>query len=162
MVYHGLVGKSTHSDTGGGIDYQCLSSKPEYLGLRAGLNPTRSYMTGVEYEDFDGGPLSKSHFMGVPCAVCYTQLRSVTLMIPGQYSCPSNWTREYYGYLTSERHSHTNPSTYACTHKDMEALAGTGQNKQSGIMMHVEASCVSHICPPYVKGNEMTCAVCTR
>ena len=161
LVYTGLVGKSYWNNNGGGIDYQCLSSKPSYLKVKDGIQTARSHMTGVEYEDWEGGALAKSHYYGVPCAVCYTT-RSVVIMIPGQYTCPSGWRQEYQGYLTAERHNHGNPSTHVCTHKDLEPLPGSSHNKQSGTMMHVEANCVSHLCPPYQKGKELTCAVCTK
>ncbi len=161
LVYTGLVGKSHYSSSGGGIDYQCLSSTPSYLKVKDGIQTARSYMTGVEYEDWEGGALAKVNFYGVPCAVCYTT-RSVVITIPGQHTCPSDWRQEYQGYLTAERHNHGNPSTHVCTHKDLEPLSGTSHNKQSGIMMHVEANCVSHLCPPYQAGKELTCAVCTK
>ena len=161
QVYTGLVGKSHWNNNGGGIDYQCLSSKPSYLKVKDGIQTARSHMTGVEYEDWEGGALAKSHFYGVPCAVCYTT-RSVAIMIPGQHTCPSDWRQEYQGYLTAERPNHGNLSTHVCTHEDLEPLPGTSHNKQSGTMMHVEANCVSHLCPPYQKGKELTCAVCTK
>ena len=162
LVYSGLTGKSAFNNHGGGINYQCLSKEPQYLTVREGQQTARSYITGTEYEDWEGGALSKSHYFGVPCALCYTASRSVAVMIPGRYECPSSWTREYYGYLTSERHNHPNPSTYTCAHKDLEGVPGTVANKVSGMMMHVETSCTSHLCPPYVKGREVTCAVCTK
>lgn len=161
-IYSGLAAKTAHHDTGGGIDYQCLSKSPQYLTVKSGKNQPRSYITGVEYEDWESGPLGKVHYLGVPCAVCYTSVRSVTIMIPGQYTCPESFTREYYGYLVAERHSHTNPSTHVCVDKGMEAVPGTIANTQSGIMMHIEATCPAHLCPPYKKGEELTCAVCTR
>ena len=161
-VYNGLVGKSSYEKHGGGIDYQCLSKEPQYLTTKEGIQEPRSYITGVEYEDWEGGAISKIHNYGVPCSLCYTPLRSTSVMIPGQYTCPSSWTTEYYGYLTAERFNHANPSTHACTHKDFEVLPGTNSNKKSGIMMHVEATCASHLCPPYVLGNELTCVVCSK
>ena len=163
LVYDGLAGKTSRSDTGGGIDYQCLSKQPKYLALKSGTQGMRAYMTGVEYEHMNGGQLSTAQFRGVPCAVCYTSSRGAVLMIPGRYQCPSSWTTEYYGYLTAERHSHTNPSTHACVHKDMEPLPGTSANThEEGFMMHVETKCTTHICPPYKSGEALTCAVCSK
>ena len=162
LVYVGLVGKTLWSEIGGGIDYQCLSKQPQYLTVKNGIQGPRAYMTGVEYEDWEGGQLSTKHHLGVPCAVCYTSSRGAVLMIPGRYQCPSSWTTEYYGYLVAERHSHPNPSTHACVHKDMEAIPGTSANTLGGIMMHVETKCTTHICPPYQPGKEFTCAVCSK
>ena len=49
----------------------------------------------------------------VPCIVCYIATRVALLMIPGKYTCPPNWTREYYGYLMVERYNH-HRSTFEC------------------------------------------------
>ena len=48
-------------------------------------------------------------------------------MVPGKYHCPPRWTREYFGYLMSERHNHYR-STFECV--DMapeEAPVGEGE-----------------------------------
>ena len=60
---------------------------------------------GVEYEvnyGIPGNPLTDVHQHNAPCAVCLIPTRSTTIMIPAKSVCPSNWTREYYGFLMSE------------------------------------------------------------
>ena len=58
----------------------------------------------------------------VPCAVCYTSVRSSKLMIPGETTCPSMWTQEYVGYLMAERPDHKRNAVYECVDKDSEAV----------------------------------------
>ena len=84
-----VVSKTLWSEIGGGVDYQCLSKQPQYLTVKCGIQKPRAYMTGVEYEDWEGGQLNTVSFLGVPCAVCYTSSRGAVLMIPGRYQCPS-------------------------------------------------------------------------
>jgi hypothetical protein len=56
---------------------------------------------GAEYQ-FRENLNSHLNNYNVPCAVCYVSTRTSVLMIPAKTQCPSSWTREYYGYLTSE------------------------------------------------------------
>ena len=95
----------------------------------------------------------------VRCAMCST--RVAILMIPGRYTCPQSWTREYYGYLMAERYSH-HRSTFECVDSDPEAVAGGHSTQHSAVFFHVEPRCASLPCPPYEQNKEMTCAVCTR
>ena len=162
LVYTGLVAKASFKESGGGVDYQCLTNDPQYLEYQDGIQAPRDYITGVEYEDWEEGPLSGVHHQGVPCAVCYTSSRSAVLTIPGRYECPSSWTREYYGYLVAERYSHANPSTYKCIDESREAIPDTAGNTEGGTMMLVETYCGSHICPTYDYSRELTCAVCSK
>ena len=118
-------------------------------------------MYSAEYEIPDNGPLKSLHFNGVPCALCLIYTRGTVLMIPGKYTCPSHWTREYYGYLMSERFSHPSPSTFECIDRYAESIIGTGSNTYGGIFEHVESRCGNPLCPPYIDGRELTCVVCT-
>ena len=67
-----------------------------------------SLMYGAEYEMWGNIPESNLplHDNDVPCSVYYVASRVAVLMIPGKYTCPRNWTREYYGY-----HGRTPPSS---------------------------------------------------
>ena len=113
LVYEGVVAKSHWSEYGGGIDYQCLPNDPDYLEFLSGVQTTRAYVYGVEYEQFVwlDGPYRAVHFHGAVCAICHTSTKGSSLMIPGKTKCPKGWTQEYYGYLMAERHSHKSPST---------------------------------------------------
>ena len=84
-------------------------------------------------------------------------------MIPGKYTCPQNWTREYYGWLMAERsHPSHHRSTFECVDAAPEAVPSGGANYNGAYFYHVEPRCGSLPCPPYVPEKEMTCVVCTR
>ena len=100
------------------------------------------------------------HNQDVPCAVCHIVQRSV-LMIPGQYTCPTGWTREYYGYLMSEYHGY-HRSTYECMDVSPETITGGGADRNGALFHHVEARCGSLACPPYENTKELTCAVYSK
>ena len=161
-VYNGIAAKSEWNKRGGGIDYQCLTNRPQYLVVKPGVQEARSFIAATEYEDW-AGTYSSQSFRGqtVRCAVCLATVRSVTLMIPGRIGCPYGWTREYFGYLTAERTGHPSQSTYVCLHKDLKVIPKV--NAFGSTMMHVEAKCngAKH-CPPYKPGLELTCVVCTK
>ena len=75
--------------TGGGVNYQCLHTQPEYDLFGAG----GGVISGVEYDTgiiFPGATFNQN----VPCARCYTQ-RSAVVMIPSRRSCPTGWSKEY-------------------------------------------------------------------
>ena len=106
LVYSGRTGGPKH-DQGGGSNPQCLPLDPNFLRTISGPQ-ARGYMYGAEYETNTD---SRSHVHGVddtdvPCAVCYVSSRTAVYMVPAKYSCPSGWTREYYGYLMSSHVSH--------------------------------------------------------
>ena len=164
LVYSGFAAKSRATETGGGINFQCLpSTNPDYLDYAVGNQVHRAKIYGVEYEVWESdGPLRAVQFHGVPCAVCFTSLRGASLMIPAKTVCPNGWTREYYGYLMAERSAHVSPSTYECIDMDPDSLPATGANLLGGIFMHVETPCLTHLCPPYKEGMELTCVVCTK
>ena len=161
FVYKGVVGKSHYNSPGGGMNYLCLPDDPEYLSTQAGVQQNRGYVFGTEYEMWDNGPLKNVHLNGVPCSVCLAHTRGAVVMIPGKISCPMDWTREYYGYLMSERHAHKSSSTFECVDKDPDSVPGSSGQTHGGIFMHVESRCGTHLCPPYTDGNELTCVVCS-
>ena len=96
-VYTGRAG-GTHFEHAGAANYLCMPLDPQYtLSYRLGINGP-NYVYGTEYQD----PLRGSHDHNVPCAVCAVSTREMVLMIPAKTSCPTSWTREYYGYLMSQ------------------------------------------------------------
>ena len=38
----------------------------------------------------------------MPCVVCNANSQSQLLMVLACYTCPSGWSREYYGYMMTE------------------------------------------------------------
>ncbi|CAI8046151.1 Short-chain collagen C4 (Fragment), partial [Geodia barretti] len=157
LVYKGWAAGSYFSHTGGGSNYQCVTEEPQNLAFGPGT-VNSSYMYGVEYRTYGNIPPEQRHLNrhDVPCAVCYVSTRVAHLMIPGRYTCPPSWTREYYGYLMAERYSH-HRSTFECVDASPEAVVGGHANHDGAVFYHVEPRCGSLPCPPYEQEKEMTC-----
>ena len=159
LVYTGWAAGSHYTHKGGGANYLCLTKTPQYLQFNSATND-RAIVYGAEYEAQSGQPYSGLHDNNVPCTVCRVAQRSV-IMIPGQYTCPTGWTREYYGYLVSEYHDH-HRSTHECMDVSPETIVGGHSNQNGALFYHVEARCGSLSCPPYENTKELTCAVCSK
>ena len=160
-VYTGRMGGSYSEDQGGGSDYLCVPSDPEYtLPSRPGQQG-HSIVYGTEYQK----PIvSGSNHHNAPCAVCFTSNSSTVIMIPAKTTCPSGWTREYYGYLMSEFVGAEGRTTYTCIDKSMESLPGSQDNISSSNLYHIEVNCGEQVCPPsaYVQEKELACVVCSN
>ena len=146
---------------GGGGNYQCLTEDPKNFDYGPGTAEA-SYMYGAEYEMRGNVPSSSLPLNNedVPCAVCYVATRDTVLMIPGTYICSQTWTREYYGWLMSERHSH-HRSTFECVDSAPETTISGHATQYGAIFIHVEPRCGSMPCPPYEEEKEMTCSLHT-
>ena len=157
LVYTGRAGGSHYTHKGGAANYLCMPLDPQYtLSYQAGVRD-HNYVYGTEYQH----PLRGSSDHNVPCAVCYVSTRETVLMIPAKTSCPTSWTREYYGYLMSQyRDFHR--TLYECVDKDQESLPGSHANTNGALFYHVEASCNGMPCPPYDPQKELNCVVCTK
>ena len=150
-------GGSDSTDSGGGANYLCLPTTPQYLV--SGLLNYYSSLYGAEYRR----PLFTSHNYDVPCAVCYTSKRASKLMIPARITCPSSWTEEYEGYLMTEGHSHARSAVYECVDKNAETVPGSYAPTDSALFQHVVATCGTGLpCDPYVTTKTITCVVCTK
>ena len=163
LVYAGRAAGSYYSHSGGGGNYQCIVLNPKnFEGYGAGT-VSASFIYGAEYEVWGNVPKASLHLHdhNVPCAVCYVVARTAKIVVPGTYSCPRKWTREYYGYLMAERFNHQR-STFECVDKDAEGAIGGHANHNGALFYFVEPRCGSLPCPPYDQQKEMTCAVCTR
>ena len=162
LVYKGWAAGSLWSHSGGGSNYQCITEEPQNFAFGPSTSDS-SYIYGAEYEILSNTPRSNLHLHDddVPCAVCYVSTRVAHLMIPGRYTCPQNWTREYYGYLMAERNNH-HRSTFECVDATPEAVVGGHANQNGALFYHIEPRCGSLSCPPYEQQKEITCAVCTR
>ena len=83
-------------------------------------------------------------------------------MIPAQITCPSSWTREYYGYLMAEKHDH-HRSTFECMDQSPQSVPGSIASTNGVLFYHTEVKCnVGIPCPPYDTQKEVTCVVCTK
>ena len=159
LVYAGTMGGSHHQSQGGGTNRLCMPLDPEYtLRYHSGV---QSYSTlyQVEYQT----PVVGTQGHDIPCAVCSVSTNEQVLMIPAKTSCPSSWTREYYGYLMSERvHENHHRSTFECVDKDQSSVPGSSNYVHAGWFGHVEAHCSGFACPPYNNYKELNCVVCTK
>ena len=157
-LYLGRVGGSYYTH-GGGSNYLCMPEDPQYSSNpRSGIQG-HSYLYGIEYEQ----PISSTTQTNdnARCAVCYISTRETILMIPAKTSCPPNWTREYHGYLMSESHRRSR-TMYVCVDSSFEPVPGSQGHVSAGHFYHVEATCDSMPCPPYVNHKELTCVICTN
>ena len=157
-VYSGRTGSSQGGHQGGASNYVCMPDDPEYtLPYENGVRQ-ESYVYGTEYEE---ALVSGRHQHNAPCAVCYLSTMNTVIMIPAKTSCPSGWTREYYGYLMSEHKNHWR-TLYTCVDKDMESVPGSQNHINGGHFYHVEAHCNGVVCPPYNNFKELNCVVCSK
>ena len=164
LVYSGRGGGPYWSHGGGGSNPQCLPLDPNFLEPISG-SQHRSYMYGAKYQTNTD---SNSHVHGrqntdVPCAVCHVSNRTAVYMVPAKYTCPSGWTREYYGYLMAEYHGGGHHrSQYTCMDTAFKSVTGSSANQNGLLFFFVEGKCGSLPCPPYDNSKELSCAVCTK
>ena len=119
-------------------------------------------MYGAEY-GVTNGIVPNSRDTNVPCAVCYVPTRTTLYMMPAKYTCLSNWTTEYYGYLMAERYHHNHHrSQFTCVDRVLKPVIGTIHDHDGFSFYFVEGRCGSLPCPPYEQTKELTCAVCTK
>ncbi|KAF6021828.1 hypothetical protein EB796_019869 [Bugula neritina] len=99
LLYSGFVGSASFSTQGGGVNYQCMPTDPEYSNYSSKFPSIfASYISGAEFHTHNFGIFSDSvHNQNVPCARCYTEYRSAVVMIPAKTTCPVGWTKEYQG-----------------------------------------------------------------
>ena len=167
IVYSGRVGGNMHDTKGGGGNYLCLPEQPEYSDLLTYKPGSQSYsdIFGTEYHQ---PVLASRQHSNIPCAVCTVSNRIAVVMIPARATCPTGWTREYHGYLMSQRHArvfmHPNEqrTTYECVDKDLDSVPGTKGDTGGAQFYHVEATCIGLKCPPYNTHQELNCVVCTK
>ena len=164
LVYTGRAGGTFYSHQGGAAEKVCMPEDPDYTNQTAGLPSynKHSQMQGAEYQ-FNAGPNTNVYQHNVPCAVCYVPTRAATIMVPAKTVCPSSWTREYYGYLTSEGET-TNHyrSTYNCVDVNPDIIADSAFNSNGALFYYVQSTCNGFACPPYENNRILSCAVCTK
>ena len=164
LVYSGRTGGSHYSHPGGGNNAQCLPMDPSFLTEISGKQNARGLMYGAEYETFTdtNSHVHGRHDFDVPCAVCYVAERSTVYMVPAKYTCPSGWTREYYGYLMANHHAHKNNIQFTCVDTALKPVPGSAKHLDGFLFYFVEGRCGALPCPPYDNTRELSCAVCTK
>ena len=165
LVYSGRAGGPHYIQAGGGSNPQCLPLGPNFLTLISGNQDARSYIYGAEYETFTdiNSHVHGCHTFATPCAVCYITERSTIFTVPAKYTCPTGWTREYYGYLMSSWYgSGRHRTQYTCIDNSLKPVPGISANHEGLLFYFVEARCGLLPCPPYDNNRELSCAVCTK
>ena len=163
MLYAGRAGGTFYNIRGGGAEILCLPETPEYLNGTSRIGTTLGgipRMFGTEYEFFGTSPLANLANHNVPCASCYVPTRGTVNMIPAKINCPTGWTREYYGYLTTEHEGHYR-SSYNCVDINSENMGSTG-NENGAVIYYVASTCHGFDCPPYENDRALSCVVCTK
>ena len=163
LVYSGQLGGTNWNVRGGSAENVCLPDDPEYLNETAGVTiPYYSIVQGSEYELFDG-PIGNVSNYKVPCAVCYVPTRSTSIMVPAKLTCQPSWTREYYGYLTTEHDTH-HRSSYTCIDNPPEIIPVFRRIHSDGLLLllHTVTDCLGLQCPPYENLRLLSCTVCTK
>lgn len=162
-VYEGAV-VGSHFREAGIAEYLCLHNEPEFLITNPGLQHHRGRLYGTEYESLDSPQAFASIFRhDAPCSVCYSAARSTKITIPGRITCPSSWTREYYGYLMGNMwHATHKTRVPICVDVNAESIAGSAAHTVQSTMYFLETTCTGINCPPYSNGAEVTCVVCTK
>ena len=157
LVYAGRAAGTLSATNGGGANHLCMPPDPEYnLRYQSGVQGYAP-LYGTEYEV----PLEGIDDDNVPCAVCLAATRETVLMLPAKTTCPTSWTKEYDGYIMTERSSDRR-STFECVDRSQESIPGSRGDSRGARLYHVEATCSSELqCPPYNSQKELTCAVCT-
>ena len=169
-MYSGYAGGTHWSDNGGGSNYLCLHETPEYDRPVSGLDNARAYVDSVEYEISNFPPLSSQNYHDAPCAVCRVALRGTMIMIPARMTCPSGWTREYSGYLMSNKWDYKR-TEFICADRNAEVIGETDEKESGSILQLVEFRCHNPDpdfytgglpCDKYPSGHEVSCVVCTK
>ena len=163
LVYSGRAGGTHANSRGGAAQKLCLPDNPDYIATTAGISPASiSSIHGAEYEFF-AGPLTNVAEYNAPCAVCFVPTRATVIMIPAKTICPASWTREYYGYLTTNNDLH-HRSSYTCLDISPGTIPGSGDNVVSGsaFFYYTVTTCNGLSCPPYENGRILSCVVCTK
>jgi len=164
LMYSGRAGGSYWSHSGGGSNPQCLPLDPNFLQSISG-GQFRALMYGAEYSTVtdSNSYLHGRHDTDVPCAVCYVTQRSTVYVLPAKYTCPSGWTREYYGYLMAQYHTAGHyHNEYTCIDASFKSVPGSAANQNGMVFFFTEGRCGSLPCPPYDEKRELSCAVCTK
>ena len=165
LLYAGRAAGSSYNEKGGAANYICLPEQPQYSTYTVGTQIGHAYLHGTVYQTAgsnDNGPLSSFKDYNVPCALCHASTRETVVTIPARLSCPSSWTREYYGYLMANSHGGYR-TMFECIDQNPESVPGSLANTQGAFVHHVEVKCNDGIpCPPYNTQKEVTCVVCTK
>ena len=166
LVYSGRIGGTKWNNQGGSAEKICLPDDPDYIPGSLDLSSTSVTNTvqGAEFQvnyNIPGNPLQHLDDHNPPCAVCDAPTKARAIVIPAKTVCPLTWTREYYGYLMSERYNH-HRSSYTCIDVDPEVIPGEESSTNPSLLYITVTDCDGLPCPPYENQRMLSCVVCTK
>ena len=101
----------------------------------------------------------------VPCARCYDSSHSTEFTFPGSTTCPTDWTRQYYGHLITSYELST--SDVLCGDERLTRAIqwgdGSYSSKRNGVNM-IETVCGKDVlsCRGHSAGQLTSCVVCSK
>ena len=159
-VYRGRAAGAYYTHPGTAANYICLPHNPEYYSSTKKATYA-AYVYGSEYETW-ASPLANLANHNVPCAVCYAE-RNAMIMAPAKITCPSQWTREYNGYLMAAYYGHASPKNFVCVDINAQPVRGEAHGTNGALFYHARVgNCHGLDCPPYNTKKDLACVVCTR
>jgi hypothetical protein len=160
LLYYGVAASALDDHSGSGYNTLCLPNKPGYSWEHTDYTSSGSYLYGIEFETsgFGVADLYSVANSPVQCAVCEAA-RGETVMIPGTYKCPTNWTAEYTGYVMSNQYNRYK-GEFVCVDQHPERVT-VRNNYNQDAWYPTEFQCGTLPCPPYNNDRELTCAVCS-
>ncbi|XP_033728354.1 short-chain collagen C4-like [Pecten maximus] len=158
LAYEGVAAGALYTDTGGAVEYVCMPNNPVHEFTDYVDNDAHMYGALYESKVFS----STNTGDRAPCAVCHATTRASQLMVPGRNACPSGWTLEYHGILSSGYRGHKAGTQYICLDAAAQSLASFSSNAVGKLLYRVRGKCSSLPCPPYLDGRLLSCAVCTK
>lgn len=120
QLYSGTAGGSFYTNSGVGVNTLCLLHHPEpvldnfQFVFQDNNKDNVGYLNGGEYQFSVKDVVLQDD---VPSSVCRARLAFYSMMIPAKRSRSSGWTKQYTGFLTSERHSYV-LAEYLCVDED--------------------------------------------
>ena len=163
VLYSGYASGSRYNEHGGTSDTHCLPETPQYLSH----DTTAVWIAtiyGMEFETVArSSPLNHLQDKNMACAVCYIETRSIILTIPARYTCPTGFTREYYGYMMTEVNlASRHRKDTICVDKDVVPIAGSAASTDPSVIYLIRAGCNGLPCPPYAPRKALPCAICSK
>lgn len=159
LVYRGRTAGDHNGHGGGGTDFQCLRQDPYYFSTSAtNQNGGLLYRTEYQTSGYGASYLVADNNYEVPCVVCYRPELSTQFMQPGHVTCPSSFTRAYYGYLMSAHYQNAHQTNFICVYYLGDRDDTGNGNHDNSLVYPVETENVQG----YVQNREVTCAVCLR
>eukprot|EP00794_Sanderia_malayensis_P000514 gene514-1163_t len=168
-VYTGYMSSPHNRErrTGGGTKYVCLPQKGEYRNVdySSRTGSKTSYIDGVKYSSKDLFNTKKSRSLNgrAVCASCRRNGKTATLMIPGNTTCPRDWTREYRGFIMADASKKTD---FICVDEDAEghgaSLTGVQDVAALDFVTVKWPYCTGNCALESKINNALKCVVCSK